>query len=173
MPLPIETPRFFIRPFTLDDVEAMHVLYSDPEVLRFIPAPVSEDMEMSQKRVQRLMDYQKQYGFSFWAVVEKNSGLVIGDCGLMPMEGKGPDIEIGYHFRRDRWGMGCATEAAAACLNYGFEELKLPRIVAVTFPENMASRRVLTKIGMREEGIARAYDCDVVYFSKNHPERAA
>jgi len=169
MPFPIETLRLLIRPFTLDDVEAMHVLYTDPEVMRFIPAPLSVDLEASQRRVQRHIDFQKKFGGALWAVIEKESGLVIGDCGVFPFEGKGPDFEIGYHLRRDRWGKGLATEAASACLQFGFTELKLPQIVAVTFPENLPSRRVLIKIGMIEEGMARAYDCDVVFFRLTYP----
>jgi [ribosomal protein S5]-alanine N-acetyltransferase len=173
MSFPIETARLEIRPLTLADVEAMHVLYTDPEVMRFIPAPLSADLDVSRQRVQRKIDWQAEFGCSLWAVVEKESGLVIGDCGVFPFEGKGPEFEIGYHIRRDRWGMGYATEAAAACLKYGFDEMELPRIVAVTFPDNFASRRVLTKIGMREEGLARAYEYDVVFFSKDNPARSA
>jgi len=158
-----------IRPFTPDDVEAMHVLFSDPEVMRYIPRPPSQDIEESRPRVERHIRIHETYGYALWAIVEKASAMVIGDAGLIPFEGKGPEVEVGYHLRRDCWGKGYATEAAAECLRYGFEELRLPRILAVTFPENMASRRVLTKIGMTEQGMTRAYDFDCVLFEMKNP----
>jgi ribosomal-protein-alanine N-acetyltransferase len=76
-----------------------------------------------------------------------------------------PEIEVGYLFAADCWGKAYATEAARAALDYGFTELDLDRIVAITRPENLASQRVLEKIGMRFERNARYYDMEVRYFS--------
>jgi RimJ/RimL family protein N-acetyltransferase len=84
-------------------------------------------------------------------VVERESGRLIGDCGLFPMDGVGPDVELAYGLAPDVWGRGYATEAAAACVRAGFEQLALERIVADVDPSNPSSIRVLEKIGMRLE----------------------
>jgi ribosomal-protein-alanine N-acetyltransferase len=91
--------------------------------------------------------------FQQWAVVERGEDAVIGDCGLELLEG-GPNVELGFHFARQYWGQGYATEAAGACLEWGFKELDRLRIVAIVDPENAASARVLQKIGMERDGWA-------------------
>ncbi len=73
--------------------------------------------------------------------------------------------ELVYLLAKPYWGMGLATEAAKACLKYGFEELQLEQIIAVTRHENVASRRVLERIGMKHEKDVRLYDIDCVYYS--------
>jgi ribosomal-protein-alanine N-acetyltransferase len=166
MSFPIETPRLLIRPFenTTDDIAAMHRLFSDPEVVKYIGGELSDTIEKTAERVMRWIRSQQQFGYSCWAVTEKSSGETIGNCGLFPLEWEGPDVEIGYDFRRDCWGQGYATEAARACLNYGFNNLDLDYIVAVAFPENIASIRVLEKIGMTRRGTRFCYKHDLAFF---------
>jgi RimJ/RimL family protein N-acetyltransferase len=170
MGFPIETERLVLRLFTLDDLEAMHALFSDAEVQRYVPSGVSPSLEVSRQRLEKLMGFQEKFGMTSWPVVEKASGLVVGDCGLFPSEGVGPEVELGYRFRRDRWGLGYATEAAGACLRYGLEDLKLPRIIAVTFLENLPSQRVLEKIGMTRMGIVQAWGGEKVGFVAEKPK---
>jgi RimJ/RimL family protein N-acetyltransferase len=88
-------------------------------------------------------------GFGLWALVLKENGEVIGDCGLVvqQIEGVG-EVEIGYHVRRDLWGQGFATEAAQACREYGFHQLGRDRLISLIHPANRASRRVAEKNGM-------------------------
>jgi len=168
MSFPIETPRLLIRPFTREDgdIAAMHALFSDPEVVKYIGGLLSDTIEKTQERVWRWISFQETLGYSCWAVIEKSSGEIIGDCGLFPCENKGPEVELGYDFRRDCWNRGYATEAARACLDYGFQELKLARIVAVALPENIASRRVLEKCGMLERGMRHCYNLDLIFYEK-------
>ncbi len=163
---PIETARLLIRPFekTDEDIAAIHKLFSDPEVVKYIGGVLSDTIEKTIERVVRWIGFQEQYGYSCWAVIEKSSGDVIGDCGLFPLENKGPEVELGYDFRRDCWGKGYATEAARACLDYGFNELKLDYIIAVVFPENIASRRVLEKCGMTQRGMRHYYNHELAFF---------
>lgn len=169
---PIETPRLLIRPFekTDGDVAAMHALFSDPEVVKYIGGNL-DTPERTRERVMRWIGFQEELGYSCWAVIEKSSGEVIGDCGLSPLEYKGPEIELGYDFRRDCWGKGYATEAARACLDYGFKELKLDTIVAVVFRENVASCRVLEKCGMSEREMRHCYNHDLVFYDCTRGER--
>ncbi len=109
------------------------------------------------------MTVQAEHGFSLWLATEKATGAVVGDCGLQPLEFRGPEVELGYRLGRRHWGRALATEAATVCLRTGFEELGLERIVAVAYPDNAASRRVLEKIGFRYEGLGRHYGGAAVY----------
>jgi [ribosomal protein S5]-alanine N-acetyltransferase len=82
-------------------------------------------------------------------MILKSTCELIGDCGLVRQSVDGIDeIELGYHVRRDLWGQGYASEAARACRDYGFENLKVDRLISLIRPENLASRRVAEKNGM-------------------------
>lgn len=149
---PIETERLVLRPFTLDDADELHAAWGDPASLRFggdWPRP--ETVEDTRRYLEPVIAGQEERGFAPWAVIEKATGDLIGDCGLFPADGIGPDVELAYGLRRDRWGRGYATEAAAACVRVAFEELGLERIVADADPANAASIRVLEKLGFRLE----------------------
>ncbi len=155
MPLPLETERLLIRPFTSDDVEAVHLhVLSDADVMRWAsPDRLPFSLEQSREAVERYVSQQQMAGFSMWAVVDRSSGALVGICGLIPYAWRGPEVEIGYRIRRSSWRRGYATEAARASLAFGFAELGLERIVAVTDPMNVASKRVLEGIGMTYEGV--------------------
>ncbi len=142
MPLPLETDRLIIRSFTLDDADAMFKVLGDAETMRYFLIWLNKSVEQSRGFIGWVTGMERDFGYSFWAVVEKATGEVIGDCGLAPLEGEGPEVELGCDLRRDKWNLGLATEAGRACLAYGFNELKLKRIVAVTNPQNLRPPRL-------------------------------
>jgi ribosomal-protein-alanine N-acetyltransferase len=84
-----------------------------------------------------------------------------------------PEIELAYGLAKPYWGSGFATEAARACLRYGFAEMKLERIVAVVNPGNVASQRVLEKLGMKYTRDVHHYDADLMYYEISSTEYAA
>ncbi len=172
MPTMLETDRLLLRTWTPDDAEAMLAIYSHPEVTRFLGSGVpDQNLDDAHKRLLRAQTHQERHGFGFWAVVDKSTGQILGSCGLKHLE-DGPQIEVGYHLARLVWNRGFATEAAAGCLRYGFEKLKLDRIVGVVALENHASQRVLEKIGMRYERLGRHYGREVkVYGAENRQDR--
>ena len=137
-----------------DDEEALHGAWSHPTTLEFIEPEGEWTRAMTQERIAEKRAHQAFHGFSIWAVVERATGEVVGDTGLQMLEG-GPDVEVGWRMAPDRRGRGYATEAARAALAAGFGELGLDRIVAVTHPENAASRRVMEKLGMTLIGPGR------------------
>lgn len=94
---------------------------------------------------------------TFWTVVEKETGTVIGQGGLVPIEFNGPEIELGYRLGKPYWGRGYASEVARASAGYGFGVLGHDRLVAVSYPENIGSRRVLEKTGFEERGLTDVY----------------
>lgn len=169
MPLPIETPRLTIRPFTLQDAPLLHErVLGDDEVMRFIPRGASPTIERTRASIERFIRHEREHGFGLWAVELKDAGELIGDAGLFLVEGVGPEVEVAYHFGKAWWGQGYATEAARACLDFGFRECGLTEIIAICYPEHVASRRVMEKAGMRFAGPARYYDIDVVKYVKKH-----
>jgi RimJ/RimL family protein N-acetyltransferase/pimeloyl-ACP methyl ester carboxylesterase len=153
---PIETERLLLRPFTLADAEALHRVWGDPAARRFAEPfspdwPRPESVEDTRRYLEPIVAGQAERGYASWAVIERESGRLLGDCGLFPADG-GPEVELAYGLAPEVWGRGYATEAAAACLRTGFAELGLRRIVADAAPSNRASIRVLEKIGMRPVG---------------------
>jgi RimJ/RimL family protein N-acetyltransferase len=150
---PIETERLLLRPFTADDAEALHSIWGDPAAARFggdWPRP--ETVADTLGYLEPILDGQAERGYALWAVVEQATGRLIGDCGLFPADGVGPEVELAYGLAPDVWGRGYATEAAAACVRAGFEQLRLERIVADVDPANAASMRVLEKAGFAPVG---------------------
>ncbi|MGA2971254.1 MAG: GNAT family N-acetyltransferase [Candidatus Bathyarchaeia archaeon] len=169
MKLPLETERLWIQLFRLEDAERLHIVFSDPEVMARIRAGPSPSIEVTRQRLARIMEHQDKNGFSMWALIEKGSGVLIGDCGLILVEWRGPEVELAYEIGRAFWGKGYATEAARACLRFGFENLKLSRIIALTDADHLASRRVIEKIGMKNDGIVHYYGRSLVQYSATKP----
>ena len=149
MRLPITTRRLIIRPFTAADFEAIHTVWSDPEVMGPVPSQ-AYDRQQSWARLGAKLSHQARHGFSKWAVAERASGTVLGECGLHYLDG-GPDIELGYKLARAYWGQGLAAEAAQACLDWALAE-RPERVVAIVDPANTRSARILDKIGMVRDG---------------------
>lgn len=150
MPLPLETERLRIRVFVPDDLAELHRLVSsDPEVQRYRHMPVAGTVAESQTFFDRLLEHQRTRGFSLWAVEDRVSRALIGQCGLVQVRGP---VEIAYSFGREHWGRGYATEAARACLDLGRDELGIAPIVAFMDPANVGSRRVAEKLALRFEG---------------------
>jgi ribosomal-protein-alanine N-acetyltransferase len=111
--------------------------------------PTPEDVST---KLGRLIGWERDYGFTLWAVAERETGLVVGDAGLMPLERVGPEIELGYRFDPAHWGKGYATEAATAARDLGFERFGLERIYVDVDPDNAASLSVASKLGARLVG---------------------
>jgi ribosomal-protein-alanine N-acetyltransferase len=149
---PIETPRLRLRPFTLEDAVELHRVWGDPASERWGgPYPRPETVADTRRYLEPIVAEQAARGYSLWAVVERASGRIVGDCGLFLANGVGPDVELAYGLGRAWWGRGYATEAASACLRVGFGEVGLRRIVADADPANAASLRVLEKLGFEVE----------------------
>ncbi len=153
-----ETDRLALCVPCSEDVTALAGYWGDPETMRYLG--VDDDVwtrEQVVKRIERGARFCDEYGMTFWTVVEKASGMVIGQGGLVPIAFNGDEVELGYRFGKAHWGKGYATEVAEASAAYGFGELGLDRLVAVSFPGNVASRKVLTKVGFKELGKSGLY----------------
>ncbi len=142
----LETKRLTLRPVRLEDTAWFEAFYAHPEVMAIRKYGVL-NAEAARKQVQSMLEHWSDYGFGMWVVEEKSSGDAAGECGLRWQE-DASDVELSYglypHFR----GQGIATEAARAALDYGVNELRLARIVALSRGDNVKSHRVLEKLGM-------------------------
>jgi len=148
----LETPRLLLRPHVVDDADALEAVLGDPVAMEFYPAAL--DRRGVEGWINNNRQRYQRDGFGKWAMVVKSTGEIGGSCGpaLQEVEGRS-EIEVGYNVRRDLWGRGYATEAARACIEYGFRELGAQRVISMIRPENVRSIRVAEKNGMHREKI--------------------
>ncbi|WLI90227.1 GNAT family N-acetyltransferase [Massilia sp. R2A-15] len=157
----LETPNLYLRRFTLDDAQAYLPLVSMPEVLRYIGEPAQTSVEGARQILLNYpMRHYEVHGFGRMACVEKSSGRLVGFSGLKFVEHL-QEVDIGYRFLPECWGKGYATESARALLQDGVRTHRLERIVGLVMPENLASARVLSKLGLSFERTIREDDTDV------------
>ena len=147
MTLLFETPWLLVRRLDEGDIEALFAVYGDADAMRFVGdgEPLSREGCSEWVEVTRRNYAIRGYGMA--ALVWKETGEVVGFCGLVHPGGQ-PDAELKYALKRTFWGQGLATEAARGMLDYGAKAFGLTRVIATIYPENKASERVLTKAGM-------------------------
>ena len=145
----IETARLHLRPMSADDFDGLYQIFTDSQVMASFGGELFTPPKM-QQWLQRNLDHQAQFGYGLFAVIEKASGRLIGNCGLEQLEIDGQTVaELGYDLRSDVWNQGFATEAASAVRDYAFQVLRLPRLISLIRVGNTASQRVAEKIGMQ------------------------
>jgi len=159
----LETARLRLRLFTHDDLQVMYTLSTDPDVIRYADTP-ARDMEEVRQRLEQgpLADYRK-YGYGRFAVELKETGKVIGFCGIKYL----PEIdlqEVGYRYLKEYWGRGIGTEAAEACVGFARDDLKIKKLIALIIPENIASVRVVEKLGMTKGPLIHIYGEDALQY---------
>ncbi len=153
----IETARLRLRPFTAGDLDEYHVqIYSDPDVMRYMPGGKPRPKEGTKAVLDFSIRHGEQHGFTLWALVRQSDEQFLGHCGLIYLPNT-PDVEVAYAIGKTFWGQGYTSEAARACLGYGFEIARLEQIVALAEPDNSASQGVMQKIGMFHQGTTSKY----------------
>lgn len=165
MPAPLQTARLRLRDWSPDDVDFVFDTYSRWEVKQYLgdrPRVMTERDEA----VAAIARWRAGSGqvLGLWAVELVETGALLGNLLLKDTPASGPteplspsgDIEIGWHFHPDAWGHGYATEAAGAVLAHALDS-GIERVIAVTYPDNAASQRVCTRIGLRHIGRSDAY----------------
>jgi len=163
MPAMLETPRLWLRRLRPSDEAALIALDNDAEVMRYVgsPAGVRPRDETVDRVRQRIRAQHGPHGW--WLIEGKHDRMFHGVGLLLPMP-DGDDIEVGYRLVRASWGRGIATEAASALVDYALGSLALPRVVAVVYPENHASRRVLARLGFVHTGRGTYKGAEVAHF---------
>lgn len=175
----LETQRLVIRAWTPADADAAFAIYSNPEVLEFLCMDGVRTREQMAERLRTLIARREVLadGMGSFALELKDGGEVVGAILLkqLPLNGQAAQwdawdhiadplghppitkLEVGWHLRREYWGLGYATEAATEILRYGFEDLNLPEIWCVLNEDNLRSANVAQRLGLRSLGITMDY----------------
>lgn len=149
MPAALETDRLILRQWRQSDLDAFWAMGQDREVMEFL-LPLA-NRAASDAVADKLKNHIEEHGFGFWALEEKDGAPFIGFTGILRVGDDlpfAPAAEVGWRLARAYWGKGHASEAARAALAFGFNEMKLDEIVALTVPANQRSQAVMARIGM-------------------------
>jgi [ribosomal protein S5]-alanine N-acetyltransferase len=166
-----ETKRLLLRPFTLADAPLLLQLNSNPEVLKYIheqPLVSIEDAERILNTI--ILPQYTLYQLGRWAMIKKEDGAFTGWCGLKYRPELNGEIDLGYRLNPEFWGKGYATEAATACLGYGFLQKNCPEITGRAHIENTASLKILQNIGLQYIKDEVIDDCPVKTFRLTREE---
>ncbi|MEK6283792.1 MAG: GNAT family N-acetyltransferase [Acidobacteriota bacterium] len=163
-PLKVETARLRLRPFTLEDVDDLYRIWTEPGVRRYL----WDDEIIPRARVASIIETSlasfESHGFGLWAVLPKAEEALIGFCGFWFFH-EAPTLELLYGIAPAYWNRGLATEAAQAMMRYGFEKLSFERIEASTDAANLASSRVMERARMRFWKREPTNGLDTVYYA--------
>ena len=151
MRIVVETERLILRELEFTDEDDLFEMDSDPEVHLYIENNPVKSIDEITKVIEMLKKQYKENGIARWAVVDKLTNECIGWSGLkyfnQPLNKHNNFYELGYRFKKKHWGKGFATESSIAILDYGFANLNVDKIFAITDPKNANSKKVLSKLG--------------------------
>lgn len=170
MNIRIETERLIMRPFQEEDVERLFLLDSNPEVMKYVGQKPLSQKEQSSEVIKMLHKQYEEKGIGRWAVIEKESNLLIGWSGLKfvdyEINGHQNFYEAGYRFLPNFWGKGYATESIFPFIEIGFSQFGAKKIYAYANKNNTASLNVLKKVGFKEKGtfIDETDGADCIWF---------
>lgn len=157
----VTTPRLRLEPFAPEHAPALNAINNEPAVMEFLSEGVPETMERTQEAIGRVREAWAILGFSWWAIVERSSAQVVGAaCAQHVARDPKAEIEIGWRLATATTGRGYATEAGKAAARYTFDIVRAEHVIAVAHPDNIASHRVMQRIGMTFRGIETHYDTD-------------
>ena len=163
----IETNRLILREVQRTDLQELASILANPKVMRFSPTGVNS-VEQVQEKIQGFITCYKEFGFGKWAVVLKENNQLLGYCGIAVERIDGKDEkELGYRIASRYWGQGLATEAASATVRFGFEQFNLPYLLGIVERANLASVRVLEKVGMRYERVTIFHEVEMDVYRVN------
>ena len=151
-----ETARLWLEPFAPEHAQGLHAMNADPEVMRFLDGP--QTFEQTQGGITRVAARWAELGYGWWALIEKETGDLVGAACLQNTENKLENpLEIGWRLVPAAQGKGYATEAGQAAMDYAFEVIKAKRIISVAHPDNIASQKVMQRLGMTDIGLSTHY----------------
>lgn len=164
----LESSRLLFRRQQLDDLNHLWDLYCDPQVVKYIPDAPRTYLEVKEELEWFTNGHPEHPELGLWATIHKESGNFIGRCGLLPLTIDCQyEVEVAYLIDKAYWGQGLGTEAAGAIRDYGFERLRLTRLICLVDPENLASIRVAEKIGMHFEKEGKDDKGSFLVFARN------
>ena len=160
----LETERLVLRQFTPADLDVYAMrIFADPEVTRFLPKRDIPPRQRAERVLKYFSEHWLEHGFGDWAVTDRADGQLIGHCGLNFVPEAG-EVEVEYSLAKAYWRRGIATEAARASVRFGFEALRLERLIALADPQNIASYRVMEKVGLTYQKEVLFFGMQLVYY---------
>lgn len=166
----IRTDRLILREPRMDDAEPLMTVFGDADAMRFVNHGKTRPIEQVRESIEKKIRCLAEHGVSLFTLIERDSGDIIGDCGIIPIDWTEPEFELAYRLRPSAWGRGYATEAGIAAMAHAWRASTLETIYAVTDLENHASRRVLAKIGFTDDGVTdKYYDASLRFFRFDRP----
>jgi len=165
----LTTARLKLRAFREADIDPMQQIVNGKDVLRYFPKTDPLSRERVERMIHNLLKHWEEHGFGLWAIELSLSGELIGRCGLQVIPDTGEE-EVDFILGREYWGQGYATEAGLASLRYGFEVVKLKSIVGIVHIENVASQKVLEKLGMKRTRRANYFGIDCFRYAIERSE---
>ena len=167
--LVLQTERLSLRRFRRDDVDAIFAIIGDDVAMQYYPKTFNRSDAVNW--IERNLRRYREHGYGLFAVTLKGSDDVIGDCGVIKQDVEGETrLEVGYHFRRDQWGHGYATEAARACMGLAFHAFSADKVISLIRPENVPSRRVAERNGMKLERQVTHYGLPHLVYAMNRED---
>jgi len=158
----LETERLILRQFRESDLDAYAEMTADPEVMLYLGSGPMNRSE-AWRNMAMILGHWQLRGFGMWAVEEKRTGTMVGRVGCWRPEGW-PGLEVGWTLRRKSWGLGYATEAGRASLDFAFDHLGERHVISMIHGDNEPSIRVAKRLGMRLEGRTELFDIPVAVY---------
>jgi [ribosomal protein S5]-alanine N-acetyltransferase len=148
----LNTERLQLRQFEPDDLAPLYALYRDAQIRKYYPDGTRTLEETKEELDYFIQGYPRYPELGLWATIERNSGMFLGRCGLLPWKIEGKDeVELAFMIKKERWREGFATEASHGIIKHAHQVLRLRRLVCLVLPGNTASAGVAEKVGMSFE----------------------
>ena len=174
----LETDRLVLRELVSADADDLFRIFSDPSVTRFYDLDTFTEPREAEELIHRFRQrYERQIGLRWALALKESPGSAIGTCGFNIWIQSSNRAVLGYDLARVHWNQGFMTEALAAVIRFGFDQMQLNRVETIAFTENEASHRMLEKLGFEREGVLREYEflkgayVDMVLHSLLHRRR--
>ena len=166
----LETTRLYLRALEESDLDVFAGILSNPEVMKFTREGKTLTKTQAEKSIKGWNEYEKEHGFTNWAVIRKEDEALTGKCGFNMLPDNS-DIEISYMLDEPYFGKGYASEISKAALEYGFDKLGFGRVAAQVYPQNFPGIRVIEKLGMKFEKETEYRGIKLLKFGINKEQR--
>jgi ribosomal-protein-alanine N-acetyltransferase len=166
----IHTSRLQLRPYAMEDLDALHRIFIDPQVRKYLCDDKIVPREWVVTEIENNTRCFEQHGFGQWSLFLRDTSKLIGFCGFRFFYDNPPELQLIYGLSPQYWGKGLATEAAETMIQYGFTEHKFEQIISATDLDNIASARVMERLGMKFVQCVNKDGLDLLYYAISREE---
>jgi ribosomal-protein-alanine N-acetyltransferase len=159
----IYTERLYLRKLRTDDTDCFYEIMKKEEVVKWLGNSRGKTRDETKALIEKYAEQWKEKGYGVWGVLDRQTGELLGDCGLNVIKETG-EVEILYAFDPKYWGHGYAMEASIAALRHAFLKIKLDRIIVLAKPDNARSKNVIGKLGFKYIGIKSYFDMELLCY---------